>query len=194
MSNLLEFAKKELEILQETVPDALVSDFIPEILALIKKFGESGQSGGSAPFTASAIAHTVKKLCLFEPIAPLTGKDDEWNEYKKGLFQNNRCSAVFKEEGTRPHYLDAIVWQGEERRDTFTGTIQGVSSRQYIKEFPFKPKTFYIDVCRRKFDPSTDKISEGVSCSDGDYTYFIKDPNQLKEVFEYYDEFVGFSK
>ena len=57
-------AEKELDILIKTTIDAIIRDFIPEILALCEKFGESGQSGGSAPYTAKAISQAVEKLCL----------------------------------------------------------------------------------------------------------------------------------
>jgi hypothetical protein len=76
-SNALKFAEIELDILSKTVEDPIVRDFIPEILALVDRFGKSGQSGGSAPTVATVIANTFKKLCLFEPITPITGIDDE---------------------------------------------------------------------------------------------------------------------
>ena len=78
MTNTKSHAIRELEILEKTTPDAIISPFKNEIIALCHKFGESGQSGGSAPYTASAISQAVKKLMMQETIAPLTGSDDEW--------------------------------------------------------------------------------------------------------------------
>jgi hypothetical protein len=52
MTNTQSHAKRELEILFKTTPDAIIREFETEILALCEKFGQSGQSGGSAPFTA----------------------------------------------------------------------------------------------------------------------------------------------
>jgi hypothetical protein len=78
MTNTYKFAKQELDILSATVPDAIVTPFAKEILALCEAFGKSGQSGGSAPYTASAISQVVKKLLLHESICDVTGHEDEW--------------------------------------------------------------------------------------------------------------------
>ena len=70
MSNVYSHAKRELDILVKTHIDPenrpIIEEFIPEILALCEKFGNSGQSGGSAPFVSSAISQAVKHLCMFE--------------------------------------------------------------------------------------------------------------------------------
>lgn len=188
MTNTQLHAKKELDILVKSTPDAVIREFIPEILALCEKFGQSGQSGGSAPYTAGAITQAIKKLLAFGTICPLTGYDEEWNEIGNNTYQNNRKSDVFKGENGKAYYLDAIVWQGEDDYDTFTGTINGITSRQYIKSFPFEPKTFIINVVRDfNVDGLEDKdiIETGL----GKYTYKFKDEKQLEEVFAYYDKF-----
>lgn len=195
MKNTMTHAERELDILVKSATDPnnrpIIEEFIPEILALVRKFSNSGQSGVSAPYTASAISSAVKKLCLQEPICPITGIDEEWNDVGRlgndDIYQNNRLSSVFKQgKGGRAYYLDAIVWQGEDDYDTFTGTINGVSSRQYIKSFPFEPKTFYIDIIRDfNIKEGDDVIETGL----GKYTYRFKDKNQLEEVFKYYDKF-----
>lgn len=193
MSNTSQHAKKELDILLKVHPDAIIADFVPEILALCEKFGNSGQSGGSAPYTASAIAQAVKKLCLHKPLAPLTGEDDEWGEAfdKDGTKQNKRLGGVFKNKEGKCYFLDAIIWQGQDDWDTFTGTINGITSRQYIKSFPFEYKTFHIDVIREGWND--DKHDNGgwekVGCGPGPMAYKIKDKKQLEEVFEYYDKY-----
>ncbi len=102
MTNTQKFAQQELDILAATVPDAIVTPFAKEILALCEAFGNSGQSGGSAPYTASAISQAVKKLLLQEPICDVTGHENEWvdvSEMGGGsiMYQNSRCSALFKD-------------------------------------------------------------------------------------------------
>lgn len=189
-------AKRELEILVANATDPnnrpIIEEFIPEILALCEKFGNSGQSGGSALFVASALSQAIKKLCLYETIAPLTGEDTEWNDITTNnngepMFQNNRNSAVFKDgKNGKAYYIDAVVkrtesgscWSGPfwmSREDYLTGNRDlMVKSRFFIKSFPFTPKTFYIDV-----------IEEEVA--EGDWEMYLKDPKQLEEVYEYYD-------
>lgn len=184
------FAELELELLSKTHTDPndrpIVEEFATEIIALVKKFSESGQSGGSAPYVAHAISDTIKKLCLHEPITPITGDDDEWNDVSfdygdnKKHYQNKRCSAIFKDvdDGVeRFDYLDALIkkdkdgicWNGNfwlSREDFLTDDSSLKCKKSYIKSFPFTPKSFYIDV------------------DDDDV---MINPKQLEEVREYYN-------
>jgi len=182
-----EFALLEKVEYEDEDKKPIVLEYKDEILSLIKKFGESGQSGMSAPITASIIVNCIKDLMSFKPIGPIMGNEEEWNYNNGEYFQNNRISSVFKEgkEGT-PYYLDAIVFVGEEEYDTFTSRVEGISSRQYLKGFPFRPKTFYINVYK---DFETKDMNDLCSGDDGTYTYRIKHPEQLEEVFEYYNKF-----
>ena len=178
------FAEKEFEILKkiskEKGEEFLVQEFEKEILAVCKKFSRSGQSGGSAPYTASAIAEAIKRLSLFKPLTPLTGDDSEWEDVSslwctsKKIFQNKRLSSVFKDE-ERADFSNAIVFQDEDG-NRFTGSAllrdKKIGSSQFIKKFPFTDKTFYVDVY---FDIKKDE-------------YCIENELQLVEVFDYYDE------
>jgi hypothetical protein len=143
------------------------------LFELLEVFGKQGHSGSSAPYCVNMFS----KLALFEPLSPITCIDDEWNEAGNNVFQNNRCSAVFKKgKDGRPYYLDAISWKTQDDSG-WNGTAEEVSSRQYIK-LPFTPKTFYIDV-----------IETEVSKDNWEFT--IKDRSQLIPVFEYYDKMEG---
>lgn len=190
MSYTKSFAETELDILIKSTPDAIIRDFVPEILALCEKFGKSGQSGGSAPYVASALSQAIKKLCLQQPICPIMGTDDEWVNISdindgKPMWQNKRCSALFKDENGDVKYVDAIVkrtqdgttWSGRfwlSKEDYLTGNRNlQISNSLYVKEFPFEPKTFYIDV-----------IEEEVAKDD--WEMYVKDKSQLDEVFKYY--------
>ena len=197
MSNTGSKAVREFEILNKTVKDAIISPFEKEILALVEKFGNSGQSGGSAPYTAGAISKAVEKLCLQNPICPISGIDEEWCDQsdlggKHTMFQNNRLSALFKHaKEARAYYIDAIVFQGDSG-GAFTGNFElkdgtKIGSAQYIKGFPFTPKTFYVDVIDYRFDKDK-KTGKLTPNPDGDWwEHEMKDEDQLKEVFEYYD-------
>jgi hypothetical protein len=201
MTNTYKFAKQELDILAATVPYAIVTPFAKEILALCEAFGKSGQSGGSAPYTASAISQVVKNLLLHEPICDVTGHEYEWvdvSEYMgQPIYQNVRCGGLFKYPDGKCSYNDAIVWQGEEDWDTFTGRVyindkdfELVGSSQYVK-FPFKPKTFYIDVVRVPITKEEAERRNLHYIEDGFnecYYTLVKEPKQLDEVFKYYDK------
>lgn len=177
------YAKRELDILSKTVNEPIIEPFTNEILALCEKFGKSGQSGGSAPYTACALADAIKKLCMQRPLCDITGIDEEWNEVTEMnggevLYQNKRCYSVFKEANGRSYYVDAIVFK-DQKGDTFTsGSVKLpngdlIKSAQHIKEFPFKPKTFYIDVI------STETKKDWWEST-------VKNVNQLKAVYKYY--------
>ena len=194
MSNTADKAKLEFEVLRSTVEDAIIAPFEKEILALVDKFGESGQSGGSAPYTAGAISSAVKKLCMQEPICDITGIDSEWHEVsdhmgtRTSMYQNKRLSSVFKDgkDGT-PYYLNAIVFNGKDN-SSFTGNSvklkdgSTLASRQFIK-LPFQPKTFYVDVIETEWADQHETVEKS---GGGWWTSVIKDEKQLEEVFEYY--------
>jgi len=199
MSNTKTFAERELDILTKSSTDPenrpIIEEFIPEILALVDKFGNSGQSGGSAPYVAHALSEAVKHLCMQQPICPITGMDEEWmdvseisEEPKNTMYQNTRCFGLFKDL-SGCWYLDGIVWVDEDGSSWGGGSaflligndkVKQITSRQYVKEFPFEPKTFYVD--RVRVLVGDDKNNED------HYEDYIKDPTQLDEVFKYYKD------
>lgn len=222
MTNTQRHAQMELDILVKSATDPnyrpIIEEFIPEILAICEKFGLSGQSGGSAPFTATALSHAIKKLCLQEAICPIMDLPEEWvdvSAFGDGSmvgYQNSRCGCLFKDGiGRRPYYLDAIIWKGDTEGesgndwDVFSGRVEEYYSRQYVKSFPFEPKSFYIDVIREELPEDWDQepFIEGNDWYSTEefertgikvwhkykYRYLIKDRSQLERVFKYYDHY-----
>lgn len=198
LKRMLDEAEKEGKTL-------LVAEFVPEIEALVDKFSNSGQSGGSAPFTAGAIIDTLKKMFAHEPLGEgIMGTDDEWSdcsvyedaEEGTGSFQNKRLSSVFKEgKNGKPYYLNAIVFKPKGKDYTFTsngvmmseGSKDTIGSFQYIKKFPFKPKTFVIDVHEKEYR----KLKDGSLIEEeggGWWESWLANPSQLYQVWEYYDK------
>ena len=197
LKRLLNNAKKEGK-------ELLIAEFVPEIEALVDKFGNSGQSGGSAPFTAGAIVDTIKKMLAREPLGEgIMCTDDEWNDISiyedekpgKGSFQNNRLSSVFKEgKAGRPYYLNSIVWKPVGKDYTFTGRVslaegsnEEIGSMHYIKNLPFQPKTFVIDVEEKEYR----KLKDGTLVEEeggGWWESWLANPSQLDQVWEYYDK------
>lgn len=181
----------------------IIKEFVPEVKALVKKFADSGQSGGSAPFTTSVILNVIEKLLKQEPLGGVENTEDEWNSLStfgdKEGYQNNRLSSVFKEgKDGRPYYLNAIVFRSPGKNYTFTsGSVDlpglagdkiggKIGSSQYIKSFPFEPKTFVIDVDEKEYR----KLKDGTLVEEeggGWWESWVKDPKQLDEVWEYYD-------
>lgn len=94
MSNLVDYAKDELKRIGMIDSGEPYNDIVTKaILDLIELFDSQGHSG----FTASYTVNVFKRLAMYEPLAPLTGEDSEWNEIEPNHYQNKRYSAVFKE-------------------------------------------------------------------------------------------------
>ena len=205
---LVDKAQYELDLMMKNAEGKdetpIIKEFVPEVMALVKKFADSGQSGGSAPFVSTVIVQVLKKLLAHEPLGEgIMGTDDEWSdcsvyedaEEGTGTFQNMRLSSVFKEgkEG-KPYYLDAIVFTPEGKDYGFSGKVsitegseEQISSSQFIKAFPFAPKTFKILVKEKEYR----KLKDGTLVEEeggGWWESWLADPKQLDEVWEYYDK------
>ena len=181
---LIEHAKTELELIGALSED---DDFYggmtgKAVMELIEVFSNQGHSGMSAPI----VADLFHKLANYEPLQPITGKDEEWTllDYDSDIkYQNKRESGLFKDENGRVTYVNALVkrcpdgtcWSGPIylTKEDAINNVNMVRSSLEIKEFPFTPKTFYVDV-----------LEEEVK--EDDWIMWIKDPSQLDEVWGYY--------
>lgn len=126
MGKLLNFAKKELELIGDK-DDSMQQLMNKQILEIIKVFENHGHSGFSANYAASILY----RLLRFKPLKPLTGEDDEWNEIRDGLFQNNRFSEVFKE-NDKAYWINGKIFSDDGGETWYTSK----DSRVEI-EFPF---------------------------------------------------------
>lgn len=197
--------KRMLDNAQKEGKTPLIADFVPEIEALVDKFGQSGQSGGSAPFTAGAIVDTIKKMLAREPLGEgIMCTEDEWNDCSMyedaapgtGTYQNNRLSSVFKQgKDGKPYFLNAIVFKPIGKDYTFTGNSvaltegseETIGSMHYIKSLPFQPKTFVIDVEEKEYR----KLEDGSLVEEeggGWWESWLADPKHLDQVWEYYEK------
>jgi hypothetical protein len=98
MSNLHSHALAEFRAAGWTDIEGNYSDEMQEamckhVLKLLDVFADEGHSGSTAPYAVQLF----EKLAMFKPIVPLTGEDWEWHEASEGVFQNKRCSRVFKQ-------------------------------------------------------------------------------------------------
>lgn len=102
MSNLVEHAKRELELIGED------PEWIKGYLNVIQAFADMGHSGGSA----SVAIPTINKLLQFENLAPLTVNLNEWNNVGTGMWQNSRNSEAFSEDAGLTYYLLSEIVDG----------------------------------------------------------------------------------
>jgi hypothetical protein len=148
-SNLIQHARREYKALGWMNDDGTYNDDMQEmiceqIIQLLNLFSEHGHSGFSAPYALQLF----EKLAKFEPIGPLTGVDSEWNECSDGIFQNNRCSHVFKNKNRfngQAYDINAIVFYDvlkDEDGAEFKSHFTNWQSHQPIT-FPYTPTTEY---------------------------------------------------
>lgn len=127
-----EFEMRHWLALPDDDPQRWIAD---GTMALIREFASQGHSGSSAPYAVSVF----QALASYQPLGPLTGEDDEWNEVGHGIFQNRRCSHVFKEGG------QAYDNNGRVFREPSGSCYTSADSRVPVT-FPYTPSTEYVDV------------------------------------------------
>jgi hypothetical protein len=149
MSNLHKHALMEFKAAKWLDDNGKYCDDMQEaicthVLKLLEVFSAEEHSGSSAPYAVDLF----KKLAMFEPVAPLTGEDWEWTEVGDGVFQNKRCSHVFKQPDRfdgQAYDIDGIIFydwytdeDGNESKSYFTGrescvpiTFPYIPTREY---------------------------------------------------------------
>jgi hypothetical protein len=83
-----------------------------------------------------------EKVARFEPLTPLTGDDDEWMEVGDGMFQNIRCSHVFKNKDGA-YDIDGRIFREP------NGSCYTNGKSRVPVTFPYTPSREYVDVEER---------------------------------------------
>lgn len=109
------------------------------VLELIETFAKQGHNG----FSEVIVSNLFNKLSRYEILLPLSGKYWEWNEVGSGVFQNNRCSHVFKDANKfngQAYDIDGKIFR-EPGGSTYTSSESCVPIT-----FPYYPKSEIVDV------------------------------------------------
>lgn len=151
--NLIEHAKREFIAIgwmdKETgeYNDELQGDLCDSLLELLEVFSAQGHSGSTAPY----IIELFHILGNYKPLLPLTGEDSEWTEVTDGVYQNNRCSRVFKQldrfDGQAYDIEGRIFYIVEKDKDNneFKNYFTNINSFVPIV-FPYTPIHEYVEV------------------------------------------------
>lgn len=153
-SGLMNHAKRELKVLGYDLDNMELDITKPakneepnewivrDILELIRTFAQQGHSGHSASYCIGMFT----KLANWEPLAPLTGDDTEWVDVSDHgdadggvLYQNNRCSHVFKD-NNGAYDIDGKIFVEPD------GSAYTSKDSRVPVTFPYTPKTEYVDV------------------------------------------------
>jgi len=91
------------------IKDEMQAMICANVLDLLNVFAEQGHSGSSGAYAINMFDRLVEFKC----IAPLTGEDWEWNDTGHNVYQNRRCSSVFKDKETGEcHDIDGkVFWE-----------------------------------------------------------------------------------
>lgn len=127
--------------------DEMQEAICKHVLKLLDVFADEGHSGSSAPYAVNVF----KKLAMYLPLVPLTGEDWEWHEVSEGVFQNKRCSRVFKQADRfdgQAYDIDGRVFYewyteketGDKRKSYYTSRDSMVPVT-----FPYNPSTEYVE-------------------------------------------------
>jgi hypothetical protein len=137
MSQLLEHARRELKILgygEIAQMDDYDKQVVENVLELMAVFSRQGHSGTTAP----PVVQLFAKLAMYEPLAPLTGADEEWTEVSENLWQNVRCSHVFKDK-EKAHDIEGIIFRDPD------GSLWVNDESKVEITFPYQPLREYRD-------------------------------------------------
>lgn len=147
MSNLVEFAQNELNILLKSCTDSeslkMQKVMNDDIMEIVKKFASQGHSG----FSAQYALNLVTRLLQYKPITPLTGEDEEWVELDYGddlAYQNKRCPQIFKQKDGKIYDVEGKVFSSDNGHSWYTSK----DSRVYIEmpyNVPARPESVIID-------------------------------------------------
>ena len=122
---------------------AMICANVVDLLNMFAKQGHSGTTGAYA-------LRMFERLVEFKCIAPLTGEDWEWNDTGHNVYQNRRCSSVFKDKETGECYdIDGKVfweWQGTKKEPYKSFYTNGGCHTPVT--FPYSPPTKRVEVYR----------------------------------------------
>lgn len=105
---------------------------------ILNLFFDEWDSGGAV----AVMQPVLMKLIAGKPISPLMGTDDEWVEVTSGVFQNKRCSSVFKD----PRFYDGKLAYDIDNPNNPRGAIT----------FPYQPEDFMVKIKMPIFEIETE--------------------------------------
>lgn len=139
MSDLLDYAKHEIEILNKLAKKGNdpMSEYAlathKDVLELVEVFSKQGHSGMSSSMVLDMFTRVVRYM----PLSPLTGEEDEWGT-NAGSDQNNRDYAVFKRDDGTSFDLDLDpIYTDDDGKSWFTKG--GGDHKDSTVEFPYMP-------------------------------------------------------
>lgn len=100
-----------MSIIEQAKAELAATDFGDDdskvMISILEKFFDQWDSGGAV----SVAAPVLMRLIAGQPLGPLTGEDSEWIDRSEingePMWQNMRCSSVFKDGKGHAYDIDA---------------------------------------------------------------------------------------
>ena len=143
MSNLTDYAQKELDLAFPDKTDTMQQAINGNILELLEVFSNQGHSG----FTGNYVLQYFDRLVRFLPILPLTGEEDEWEAIDdSGLEQNKRCYSVFRKnhDNSTAHDNDGKIFRRKSDGVCYTN-IDSTIPITFPYDVPESPEIIDVD-------------------------------------------------
>lgn len=145
---LLDFAKRELELLEKNCGDdeealkmqKLVTKDVMDIITLFANQNHSG-------FSAGYVLNLLDRIMRFKPISPLTGEDDEWEDLSSlGMedMQNKRCPSVFKRPDGTAYWVEGKIFSNDGGKTWYTDSDSRVDIT-FPFDVPLHSENIYVD-------------------------------------------------
>ena len=163
--NLINHAREEFRAAGWTDENGQFNDEMQEmicnhVIELLKVFSDEGHSGSSAPYAINLFS----RLAKFEPIAPLTGEDWEWNDTGHG-YQNKRASHVFKDyDGNCYDINGKVFWEWSGTKEEPYKSYYTCRESRVPVTFPYKvpEKPEYVYRYSDAEPPAPKQTEEGI--------------------------------
>ena len=134
----VDHAKREVEYMRTDSGDSPDDWMANHIIDMVRVFSVEGHSGSSAPHAIGCL----EKILSFKPLLPLTGDESEWGEpiNAEGTRQNKRYGGLFINADGSAYDINGVVFR-EPGGGCWTGRFSKVTV-----QFPYTPKTIYVDI------------------------------------------------
>lgn len=155
-SNLLNYAKKELDVLDDG--SEMQKEVNKDILDIVRVFSSQGHSGFSTSYTVRILSN----LLQFRPLTPLEGTDDEWCTIEDGQKQNKRYSACFKDDDGLIYDINHFSYYDPGDHCSYFN-----SGLSYKVKFPYMPREPYVIKLPKK-DMTNDEKYDYIKAHEND--------------------------
>ena len=154
--NLVDYAKSELEILEQNCGDdteALnMQKIVTEnVLNIVKTFADQGHSG----FSANYILNLLERLLRYNPLTPIEDIQEDWldlSQFGMDDLQHKRCSSVFKRKDGTAYWVEGKIFSDDNGKSWYTSRDSIVDI-----EFPFNVPLYSENVY---VEPSETNVEE----------------------------------